>query len=217
VTVSDTEPTATAGTAGGTASPPPVAPGRPTGIGPAAIVAVIGVVVVAIFTVLALVTGGGSGKPVHTPTGTVSGTNLQAVAGRAVLGPLVSGGEPPANIVAAVTVPKGTKRTSVTNAGSGLGQYDRTATMRVAANQDAVYDFFHTQMRRAGWSVSDAGPARGGRNLEVLGKLGGDDGWYWEMGATVSPTTFANTAAGPGTGAESTRFTIRLYQVSDES
>lgn len=196
---------------------PPVAPGRPTGIGPAAIVAVIGVVVVAIFTVLALVSGGGSPEPSHPLSGAVSGTDLRGMAARSVLGPLLTGGEPPANIVDAVAVPVGTTRISVTNNGGGLGQYDQSAHLQVHATQESVYDFFRTEMRRAGWAVSDAGPAPNGRDLEVLGKLAGTDGWYWEMGATVSPTTFASTAAGPGTGPDITPVTIRLYQVADES
>ncbi len=196
---------------------PPVAPGRPTGIGPAAIVGVIAVGVVAIFVVLALVAGGngGGGRPVS--SGPVSGTTLHAVPGRALLGPLVEGGEPPNNVVTAVALPAGAARVSVHDNGAGLGQYDQQATFSVRANQTDVYAFFRTEMRKAGWAESDAGPTGGRGALEVLGKIAGDDGWYWEMGATVSPSTFATTAAGPGTGPATTRVTVRLYQVSDES
>jgi hypothetical protein len=218
VTVSGTDPVTDPATASGAArGPAPVAPGRPTGIGPAAVVAIVAVVVVAVFTVLALVADNGPKKPAHRVTGPVSGTSLQGVPGRAALGPLVSGGEPPANVVAAVAVPAGTTRTSVSNRGAGVGQYDQSAHFEVRATQAELYDFFRTEMRRAGFTISAAGPGRTPRDLQVLGKMAGDDGWYWEMGATVSPTTFANTAAGPGTGPATTPFTIRLYQVSDES
>jgi hypothetical protein len=45
----------------------------------------------------------------------------------------------------------------------------------------------------------------------VLGKLAGTDGYYWEMGVTVQPTTFGKGA--PATG--DTTFTVRLLQEPD--
>jgi hypothetical protein len=217
VTLHETHPGETAGGGGGAHEVPPVAPGRPTSIGPAAIVAVIGVVVVVVFSVLALVAGGTHGRDHRVTPGPVSGTTLRAVPGRVLLGPLVRGAEPPGNVVAAVALPAGAVRVSVHDRGAGLGQYDRQATFTVRATQHDAYAFFRTEMRRAGWSVSDAGPTGARGDVEVLGKMAGDDGWYWEMGATVSPSTFATTAAGPGTGPATTRVTVRLFQVSDES
>ena len=59
------------------------------------------------------------------------------------------------------------------------------------------------------------GPPRNANgSVEVLAEKAGDDGWYWEAGAVVSPTTFPT---GHGARAESTDFTLRLFQVSDES
>ena len=46
----------------------------------------------------------------------------------------------------------------------------------------------------------------------MLGKLAGTDGYYWEMGATISPTTFGTGAPARGM----TNFTIRLFQQSDD-
>jgi hypothetical protein len=69
-------------------------------------------------------------------------------------------------------------------------------------------------MRLQGWHVFDRGAAANDPGaLEVLGRLAGTDGYYWEMGATISPTTF--TRGGPARG--QTDFTIRLLQESDDS
>ncbi len=68
-------------------------------------------------------------------------------------------------------------------------------------------------MHELGWQVFDKGAAANDPNaLEVLGKLAGTDGYYWEMGATISPTTFGHGAPPAG----ETDFTIRLFQNSDD-
>ena len=67
-------------------------------------------------------------------------------------------------------------------------------------------------MKPQGWQISDQGAARNDPGaLEVLGKLAGSDGYYWEMGATVNATTFP--AGGPPVGPR--HFTVRLFQVPD--
>ena len=64
-------------------------------------------------------------------------------------------------------------------------------------------------MKHQGWQVFDKGPAANDPGaLEVLGKLAGSDGYYWEMGATIPPTTFPS--GGPARGV--TDFTVRLFQ-----
>ena len=61
-------------------------------------------------------------------------------------------------------------------------------------------------------AMPDRGPAANNPGaLEVLGKLAGSDGYYWEMGAVIPPTTFS--AGGPAHG--QTDYTVRLFQVSD--
>ena len=53
--------------------------------------------------------------------------------------------------------------------------------------------------------------------MEILGKQAGNDGWYWEMGVIVLPTTFGGAGTGAtGAAPETTRFTVRLFQVADE-
>ena len=58
-------------------------------------------------------------------------------------------------------------------------------------SQAALIAFYAADMKSQGWQISDRGPARNDPGaLEVLGKLAGSDGYYWQMGATVDATTF---------------------------
>ncbi len=64
-----------------------------------------------------------------------------------------------------------------------------------------------------GWQVFDRGPALHHPGaVEILGRLAGSDGYYWEMGAVVAPTRFPR--GGPPRG--ETEVTIRLLQQSDD-
>ena len=54
-------------------------------------------------------------------------------------------------------------------------------------------------MKAQGWQVFETGPARNDPGaLEVLGKKAGSDGFFWEMGAVVSATTFGADAPPAG-------------------
>ena len=94
----------------------------------------------------------------------------------------------------------------------GAGQYDAQMRFRSDDSQGALLAFFAADMKPQGWQIFDRGPAANDPGaLEVLGKLAGSDGYYWEMGATVSPTTFGRGAPAHG----QTDFTIRLFQEED--
>jgi hypothetical protein len=119
------------------------------------------------------------------------------------------GGVPPANVVNAVVIPAGSVRTSHQD-NAGGGQYDRQVHFRSAASQGALIGFFPAALKQQGWQIFSRGPApHQPGTTEVLGKLAGSDGYYWEIGALVAPTSFA------GGGSGSTDFTIRLFQVGD--
>ena len=67
-------------------------------------------------------------------------------------------------------------------------------------------------MKKQGWQIFSTGPADhdpGG--FDILGKKAGSDGFFWEMGAVVQPTTFGAGAPAGGT----TAFTVRLFQQPD--
>ena len=54
-------------------------------------------------------------------------------------------------------------------------------------------------MKAQGWQIFGTGPADHDPGaFEVLGKKAGSDGFYWEMGAVVSATTFGPDAPPAG-------------------
>jgi hypothetical protein len=198
------------------AAPEPQRPPPSRGISmrPAMVVLGLAVLILAVFVTLGIVF---SQSPARVRTGPgsthVPGTSLQAVPAATALAPILGGGGPPSNIVNAVSVPAGSVRIGHTNNAGGSGQYDSQVALRSTASQGTLLGFFAAVMRQRGWQVFDQGPAAHHPGaLEVLGKLAGQDGYYWEMGATVEPTAFGNGA--PASGA--TDFTVRLLQENDD-
>jgi hypothetical protein len=205
------------GTEPGTRTEPPRRPPTPGGfsIRPAMVVLGLATLILVVFVTIGIVTSQ-SPTPVRTTSVpvVVSGSSLKAESAAGLLGPIVTGGEPPTNILNAVFVPAGSVRESHQNTSAGSGQFDAQVSFRADATQAEVLSFFAAVMKQQGWQVFDQGPAANATNtLEVLGKLAGSDGYYWEMGATIPPTTFGKGA--PPTGA--TPFTVRLFQEDDES
>jgi hypothetical protein len=180
---------------------------------PAMIVLGLAVLIIGLFVGLAL---GTSSQPtaVRPNTGSiaVSGSSLKATPAAAALKPIITGGQPPANVVNAVDIPVGAVRTGSQNNAADSGQYDSQVTFRSGASQGALLAFYASDMKAQGWQIFDKGAASNDPNaIEVLGKLAGTDGFYWEEGVTVQPTSFAKGA--PATG--DTSFTVRLLQQSD--
>jgi hypothetical protein len=204
-------------TLGANVAPRPQRPAAPGGISmrPAMVVLGLAVLILVVFVTIGIVTSQSPqpAKRASAPSA-VSGTSLQAESATHLLSPIAIGGEPPQNIVNSVSVPVGSVRLSHQNNAAGSGQYDAQVTFRSDSSQAALLSFFAADMKQQGWQVFDKGPAADDPGaLEVLGKLAGTDGYYWEMGATIAATTF-----GPGAPPHGwTHFTVRLFQQSDES
>jgi hypothetical protein len=181
---------------------------------PAMVVLGLAVLILAVFVTIGIVF---SQSPARVRTGSgsdrVTGTSLRSVPAAAALAPILGSGEPPSNIVNAVSVPAGSVRIGHQNNAAESGQYDSQVELRSTASQAALLGFFAAVMRQQGWQSFDQGPAANDPGaLEVLGKLAGRDGYFWEMGAIIEPTSFGNSA--PSTGW--TDFTVRLLQESDD-
>ncbi len=174
----------------------------------------LGVLIIAVFVTLGILSSQ-SPAPMKTSgaPSVVPGTSLRAQAAGHALAPIITLGEPPSNIINAVSVPTGSVRISHQNNAAGAGQFDAQVVMRSTDSQGALLNFYATEMHEQGWQVFDKGAAANNPGaLEVLGKLAGTDGYFWEMGATISPTTFG--AGAPARG--QTDFTIRLLQENDD-
>lgn len=194
----------------------PLRPPTPGGfsIRPAMVVLGLAVLIVAAFVTLGLLSSQAP-APVRTSSApsAVPGSTLRAEPAADALRPIIGSGGPPSNIINAVSVPLGSVRISHQNNAAGAGQFDAQVTMRSVDSQGALLAFFAATMHQQGWEVFDKGAAANDPGaLEVLGKLAGTDGYYWEMGATIAPTTFGRGA--PPTG--ETDFTIRLLQQNDD-
>jgi hypothetical protein len=192
---------------------PPVR--RSPGMRPALLVLGIAAGLVVVFGVLAGVSGGGTHGTVGPTAPTrVKGTSLLAVPADKALGPIEQPGTPPDNIIDALTLPRGAAAGSFKDNNTSSTQYDEQMRFSVNASEGTVVDFYKVELKAKGWSIFSVGSTRdlpGG--VEVLAQKGGTDGWYWEVGAVVSPTTFGR--AGSGSGSESTAFTLRLFQEPD--
>jgi hypothetical protein len=187
---------------------PPVR--RTPSMRPALVVLGLAVVILLLFGITAVVTG--SDAPPKAPSSrpvAVAGTWLRAVPADTSLAPIVNAGSPPANIVDSLTVPQAAKALVPTNNAQGDGQYDQQMAYRVAASQAAVIAFYRSELSRSGWAIASDGAAYGETGTEVLAKKGGTDGWEWEAGVVISPTTFGHGAQ------ESTPFVLRLFQIPD--
>lgn len=180
---------------------------------PAMIVVGLAALIIVVFVTIGIVSTQSPAAIKHSDAAlSVPGVALQAVPAATLLKPIVRAGEPPNNVLNAVSVPAGSSRVSHQNNSGGADQYDSQVVFRSDDSQAALLDFFAADMKLQGWQVFDKGAAANNPGaLEVLGKLAGSDGFYWEMGATVSPTTFSK--GGPPRG--TTEFTVRLFQVPD--
>jgi hypothetical protein len=200
----------------GTPPPPPQRPPTPGGVsmGPAMVVVGLAVVILVVFVTIGVLTSQSPPPVRHRgASAAVPGSALRAEPAAGRLAPIVASGEPPTNILDAVDLPVGAARVSHQDNAAGSGQFDAQVAFRADASQGALLAFYAADMKTHGWELYDKGPAANHPNtLEVLGKLAGTDGYFWEMGVTIPPTSFGHGA--PATG--QTEFTIRLLQQNDD-
>lgn len=156
---------------------------------------------------------GGSTAPRKAPTTvpTAPGAPLPAVPANSALRPIEVPGQPPADIVDAVALPRTATAIPGSAVNLGVETYDRSLRFSVPATQAAVVAFFRAELRADGWQQRSSGPATNGTGIEVLGSHAGSDGNTWEIGVVVDPTTFG-TAAAATSG--TTAFSLELYIVN---
>jgi hypothetical protein len=182
-------------------------------IKPAMIVPGLGLLILIVFIGAGFLTSN-SVQPTKTSTSSFSvpGTPLRAVPAVRVLKVITVSGQPPGNILNAISVPQGATRVSFANNTQAAQQYDAQVTLKADDSQAAVETFFKRDMKKQGWQIISTGPADHHPGaLEVLGKKAGSDGFYWGMGAIISATTFGAGAPAGGT----TSFSLELYQQPD--
>lgn len=188
------------------------APG-PT-VWPAAIVLGVALVVVITAGVAAVMTSGPVATSATAPRVVqAAGAPVAAVTAQDALAPIITPGLPPANVVDAVVVPTGATVSPGSATDLGVGLYDRSLAFSTPLSEEAVITFYRAELPAEGWKVISQGAPRDAPGFEILGQIAGTDGYYWEIGVTVSPTAYPRGSASSATG--STGFTLRLFAVDD--
>ncbi|MGH9302352.1 MAG: hypothetical protein ACRD0I_06380 [Acidimicrobiales bacterium] len=187
-----------------------------------AVAAVIVAVIIA-FGAVVLVSNShpkGTAKPTEStlvsPTGTLPGlagsTNpLLAGPWRSVASDfarLMSSGEPPPDILGSLVIPNTAKGATYTNNDRLSGPYDRAVGYNVNGLFDSLVSFFRTELPSLGWRINSTSTPAHQAGKEILAMRPSSDGFYWEVGITISSTT-----AQGAVGTPVTHFVVRLLQV----
>jgi len=119
------------------------------------------------------------------------GRNIALEPAATKLHAIVSNDEPPGDILGNLGVPKESVVIGVLNSDQNTAQFDRTVSLHSGLAQDQVIEAYTRLLTDVGWKVIYSGPAPQGTpgSTEVLAKRGSGDGFYWETGVVVSPTT----------------------------
>jgi hypothetical protein len=191
----------------------PEPPARPNfTMRPALVVAVIALVILVGFSIGSAFTHLAVKRPAASEGATaVQGSSLRAVSARKGLSVIERNGQPPANVIDAITLPVGAVRTSTANPGLGAS-FDREVQFSVQASQAAVLGFYKTELHGLGWRTVTSGAATRQPGQQIVEQIAGIDGFYWELGVIVAPSTFSASGT-----TDITRFTLRLLQLGDES
>ena len=189
----------------------PETPPRSYSMRPALIVGGLAVVILIAFSAGSAFTHTAL-TPSKAPKGSaaVKGSSLRAVSADSGLSTIEQDGEPPANVLAAITLPEGAVRLSTTDPGEG-STYDQDVQFSVDASEAAVLGFYKTELHDYGWQSVTSGAATHQAGQQLVGQLAGDDGFYWQLGVIVSPSTFGALGT-----VDVTRFTLRVLQVGDD-
>jgi hypothetical protein len=123
------------------------------------------------------------------------------------LQPIISSGEPPADILASLAVPLGSVRRHWVDTDQNQTQYDRSVSFTTQLSSEETVAFYRALLIHLGWKILFVGPGavHGITGTEVLGKRGSGDGFYWEVGAIVPPSTSSGV----------TPFTLLLFEIPD--
>ena len=118
------------------------------------------------------------------------GAVVQLTPATTALKPIISS-EPPADILSALAVPTGSVLRHWVNIDQNQTQYDRTASFTTGLSSDQVIDVYKTGLPRLGWKLlyQGQGNSNGVSGTEVLARRASGDGYYWEAGVIVPPST----------------------------
>ena len=157
-----------------------------------------------------------SGAPPATKAGfpTAAGAGLHAVSAATALRPIVTGGEPPADVTGAVALPGDAAAVAGSAVNQTTGLYDHSLSFTAPVSEEQLISFYRAELRAEKWQIESQGPPpHGAAGYRLVAEHPGSDGYEWQLGVTVSPTTFGS---GPTAASDTTSFTLRLFAASDD-
>ncbi|MCL4434011.1 MAG: hypothetical protein M1399_04475 [Actinobacteria bacterium] len=181
-------------------------------LGLAASILVIGAIASGVF--------GGSGyvaAPARVSRSGISG--ISAVPAVSFLKAIESNGQPPLNVIYAITVPGGTVAQGIVTTPGHPTSYDKAMAFVSRAGQQQIIDFYSTQLPLHRWSLVSKGTSSGSRAYYLIARANGSDGEFWELGITIYPTSFSPDRLLPRAATRNgdTHFVMRLFPVSSEA
>jgi hypothetical protein len=187
------------------ASGPPKPPlTTTTSIWPAAAVLGLAVIMLAVFMVINLATSEGVTKETTTTIAVIVGGLQRDLDPGPSLKYCLQSEEVPSNIDDAFIVPVNTSvRPGANTPNLGAGEFDCIQPMMTAkTNAKDLINFFNAQLGARGWSLFSRGAPNG--DSQSLFQKAGNDGFYWEVGVTVTKTSTAGV-----------NWTFEIYQNSE--
>ncbi len=189
---------------------PPVPRFEPMSVrGPALIVLGLAVFILLGGTLAAALTSTTPAPAAHVASVTLSdGTQVTFSPASTRLRSIVASGQPPADILSSLGVATTSTVVGTVDGDQGTSQFDRTVNLHTGAlAQSQIAEAYRLMVKANGWDVIYQGNAPQGvaGSTEVLAKKGSSDGFYWEIGVVVSPTT--------ATG--STSYSIEVFETPD--
>lgn len=146
----------------------------------------------------------------------VSGVPFRAIPAEPDLAHIESGGEPPPDVIEAMTVPSISTYVGDSNEDAGVDQFEESVTISVPATSASVATFYRKELSGARWSMQFDGRANG--NPELIGQRNGSDGYEWRVAIVISSVNPTLSPALAGSGQTSTSSVVMtLYQVGDAS
>jgi len=175
--------------------------------GPALIVLGIAVFIVVLGTVASVLASNGR-APTTRATVTIAGnTVVPMTPATTALKSVIAAGQPPADILGALSVPAASTVVRSVDSDQGTSQYDRTVYFTTGLTGPQVVQVFTKSLPSSGWKViyHGDGALQDADQTEVLGKRGSGDGFYWEVGVVVSPATSAGI----------TPYSVEVFELPD--
>jgi hypothetical protein len=175
--------------------------------GPALIILGIAVFIVVVGTVAsALITGSSPNRTLSSIT-IAGGIGVRLTPATTAMKSIVGEGQPPSDILGNMAVPAGSTMVRSLNADQGVNQFDRTVFFTTGLSAHEVADAYRGLLPKLGWKIIYTGNRAqlSPDQADVLARQGSNDGFYWEVGVVISPTTSAGI----------TPYSVELYELPD--